>query len=72
MALGTIYIPPVCSGFMVVNSAIDAALATTFPLDYENIMTKTKAVIMVIAAWIMAASLTLPLTANPELDVKGG
>ena len=67
---GTIYIPPVCSGFMVINSAIDAALAITFPLDYENIMTKTKAVIMVIVAWIMASSLTLPLIANPELDVK--
>ena len=67
---GTIYIPPVCSGFMVINSAIDAALAITFPLDYENIMTKTKAVIMVIVAWIMAASFNLPLIASPELDTK--
>ena len=70
VALGIIYIPPVCSGFMVINSAIDAALAITFPLDYENIMTKTKAVIMVIVAWIMAASVILPLIASPELDVK--
>ena len=70
IAYGIIHIPPVCSGFMVVNSAIDATLAITFPLDYENIMTKTKAVIMVIVAWIIAASLTLPLIGNPELDVK--
>ena len=70
MTFSIIYIAPVCTGFMVVNSAIDAALAITFPLDYENIMTKTKAVIMVIVAWMMAASVTLPMIANPELDVK--
>ena len=69
MVLGIIYIPPVCSGLMVVNSTIDAALAISFPLEYENIMTKTKAVIMVLIAWMLAASATLPLIANPGLDV---
>lgn len=65
---GIFYIPPICSGLMVVNSVIDAALAITFPLEYENIMTKTKAVIMVVIAWVLAAFFTLPLLASPELD----
>ena len=65
---GIFYIPPVCSGFMVVNLAIDAALAITFPLKYENIMTKPKAVTMVVIAWVLAAFFTLPLLVSPELD----
>ena len=70
VVFGIGYIPLICSGFMVVNSAIDAALAITFPLDYENIMTKAKAIIMVVFAWIMSASVTLPLIFSPELDDK--
>ena len=70
VVFGITYIPPVCSSFMVVNSAIDAALAITFPLKYENIMTKAKAIIMVVFAWIISASITLPLIASPELDEK--
>ena len=69
LMLGIIYIPPICTGFMVVNSTIDAVLAISYPLEYENIMTKTKAVIMVLIAWILAASVTLPLIASPGLDV---
>lgn len=70
LVFGIFYIPLICSGFMVVNSVIDAALAISFPLQYENIMTKTKAIVMVVIAWLLAASATLPLIANPELDVK--
>ena len=69
VVFGIIQIPPICTGFMVVNSTIDAALAISYPLEYKNIMTKTKAVIMVLIAWILAASVTLPLIASPGLDV---
>lgn len=64
-----LYIAPLCSGFMVLNLAIDAVLAITYPLKYDTLMTKTKAIIMVAIAWILAASLTLPLIASPDLDV---
>ena len=69
VTLGIIYIPPVCGRFMLLNLIIDAALAISYPLDYENIMSKTKAVTMVVIAWISAGCLTLPLMANPELDI---
>lgn len=70
VVFGIFYIPPICSGFMVVNSAIDAALAITFPLKYEDIMNKNKAVFMVVIAWLLAASVTLPLIASSELNVE--
>ena len=64
-----IYIPSICGGFMVLNSTIDAALAISYPLDYENIMSKAKAVTMVVIAWVLAGCLTLSMMANPELDI---
>lgn len=65
------YIAPVCSGFMIVNSTIDTALAILFPLEYESIMSKTKAFIMVAAAWILSVSVTLALVGGSEYDVSG-
>ena len=68
--LSIIYIPPICGGFMVLNSTIDAALAISYPLDYENIMSKAKAVTMVVIAWVLAGCLTLfSMMADPELDI---
>ena len=65
-----LYIAPISSGFMVLNLAIDAVLAITYPLKYEDLMTKTKAVMMVAIAWMLSASLTLPLIASSDLDVE--
>ncbi len=42
-----LFIAPISSGFMVLNLAIDAVLAITYPLKYEDLMTKTKAIMMV-------------------------
>lgn len=64
-----LYIAPISSGLMVLNLTVDAVLAIAFPLRYVDLMTKTKAIIMVAMAWMLAASLTLPLIASPELDV---
>ena len=64
-----LYIAPISSGLMVLNLTVDAVLAIAFPLRYEDLMTKTKAIVMVAMAWMLAASLTLPLIASPELDV---
>ena len=69
-AFAVLYIAPISSGFMVLNLAIDAVLAITYPLKYEALMTKTKAILMVVIAWMLAASFTLPLVANAELDVE--
>ena len=69
-ALAFLYIAPISSAFMVLNLAIDAVLAITYPLKYEKLMTKTKAILMVVIAWMLAASFTLPLVASPELDVE--
>ena len=69
-AFAVLYIAPISSGFMVLNLAIDAVLAITHPLKYEALMTKTKAILMVVIAWMLAASFTLPLVANAELDVE--
>ena len=68
-AFACLYIAPISSGFMVLNLVIDAILAITYPLKYDIIMTKTKAISMVVIAWMLAASLTLPLIASPDLDV---
>ena len=65
-----LYIAPISSGFMVLNLTIDAVLAITYPLKYGDLMTKNKVVIMVAIAWMLAASLTLPLIASPNLDVE--
>ena len=65
-----LYIAPISSGFMVLNLAIDAVLAIKYPLKYEDLMTKTKAIMMVVIAWMLAASLTLPLIASSDLDVE--
>ena len=67
---GVLFIPPVASGFMVVNLAIDAALAISYPFRYKEIMNKCKAVIMVVISWVLAASMTFPLIASPALDVE--
>ena len=45
------------------------SVKTAFHLQYENIMTKTQAIIMIAIAWVLAAS-TLPMFANSELDVQ--
>ena len=68
--LGFVYIAPVASGFMVVNLAIDAALAMAYPLKYKKMMTKTKVAALSILAWILASSLTMPVLASSSLDVK--
>lgn len=67
---GFLYIAPISSGLMVVNLAIDAFLSIKYPLKYQNLMTKSKAIIMVIIAWMLAASLTLPLIFSPTLNVE--
>ena len=69
-SLAVIYIAPISSGFMVVNLAIDAALAVTYPFRYKVIMNKRKAVIMVAIAWLLGAAFTLPISASPLLDVE--
>ena len=66
--LSFFYVAPVASGFMVVNLAIDATLAMTFPLKYKSIMTRNKVIALSALAWILAASLTLPSLASPLLD----
>jgi len=66
--LSFFYIAPVASGFMVVNLAIDATLAMTYPLKYKGIMTRNKVIALSALAWILAASLTLPSLASPLLD----
>lgn len=65
-----LYIAPISSGFMVLNLTIDAVLAITYPLKYGDLMTKTRAVIMVVIAWMLAASLTVPLIGNRDRDVE--
>jgi len=67
---GVLFIPPVASGLMVVNLAIDAALAISYPFRYKEIMDKRKAAIMVVISWVLAASFTFPLIASPSLDVE--
>ena len=69
-AFAFLFIAPTASNFMVVNLTIDAFLAITYPLKYKNLMTKTKAIIMVVIAWILSATVTLPLIVSPDLDVK--
>lgn len=69
-AFAFLFIAPTASNFMVVNLTIDAFLAITYPLKYKNLMTKTKAIIMVVIAWILAATVTLPLIVSPELYVE--
>lgn len=64
-----LFIAPVCSDFMVINLTLDAFLAVAYPLQYKHLMTKTKAIIMIVVAWMLAASLTLPLIVSPDLDV---
>lgn len=67
---GVLYLAPVASGFMVVNLAIDASIAMTYPLKYKEMMTKSKVVALSVLAWVLAASLTLPSTlTSPSLDV---
>ena len=68
--LAFLYIAPVSSGFMVVNLAIDEALAVTYPFRYKVIMNKRKAIAMVAIAWLLGAAFTLPLSASPLLDVE--
>ena len=67
-----LFIPAVTSGFMVVNLALDTALAISYPFKYKEIMNKRKAAIMVVIARVLVASLILPLTASPSpsLDVE--
>lgn len=68
--LSFFYIAPVASGFMVVNLAIDAAIAMTYPLKYKTMMTKTKVIALSALAWGLAASLTLPLLTDSSLNVE--
>jgi len=69
-SLAVLYIAPISTGFMVVNLAIDMALAVTYPFKYMVIMNMRKAIAMVGFAWLLGAVFTLPISASPVLDVE--
>lgn len=69
-SLAVLYIAPISTGFMVVNLAIDMALAVTYPFRYMVIMNMRKAIAMVAFAWLLGATFTLPISASPVLDVE--
>jgi len=66
---GYLYIAPVASGLQVVNLAIDAILVLKNPFHYKKIMTKTKMIIMIGTAWVIAAAVSLPVLIFPQLDI---
>ena len=67
---GYLYIAPVASGLLVVTLAVDAILALKNPFHYKEIMTKTKMIIMIGAAWMIAAGVSLPILMFPQLDIQ--
>jgi len=69
-SMAALYIAPTASGFMVVNLAIDMALAVTYPFRYMAIMNMRKAITMVALAWLLGAAFTLPMSFSPVLDVE--